>query len=101
MIIDREDVTDAEDNANGQRRLVLLFIVGFFIIALGIAIIAVAVVLSGGSASVGGFILVGPIPIVFGAGPGATWLVLFAIILGITSLVVLLMMRRRVEKVSG
>jgi len=58
-------------------------------------------VVSGGSASFGGFMFVGPILIVFGAGPGATWLVLFAIILVIISIILFLMMRRNAEKASA
>jgi uncharacterized membrane protein len=55
----------------------------------------------GGSASFGGFILIGPIPIIFGAGPEATWLALFAMILGVISIVVFLIMRRKVERGSA
>jgi uncharacterized membrane protein len=101
-VTDREeDATNAENGPNTQRKLLVMFILGFFIILTGIVIIAAATVVSGGSASFGGFIFVGPIPIVFGAGPGATWLVLFAMILGIISIVLFLMMCRRAEKASA
>jgi uncharacterized membrane protein len=100
MTDQKEAATDTENGSNTQRKLLILFIAGFLVILLGIVVITVATVLSGGSASFGGFILIGPIPIVFGAGPGAAWLVLFAIVLGIISIVVLLMMRRRVERTA-
>ncbi|MGC8998046.1 MAG: TIGR00304 family membrane protein [Candidatus Bathyarchaeia archaeon] len=78
------------------KRYIMLFFIGFFIILVGVIITVAAALLFGeGTASLGGFILIGPFPIVFGAGPGATWLALFAIILGILSLTLLLILWRR------
>ncbi|MEM2947167.1 MAG: DUF131 domain-containing protein [Candidatus Bathyarchaeia archaeon] len=78
------------------RRFVVLFFLGFFIILAGIIItVAVALLFGEGAGSFGGFILIGPVPIAFGAGPEATWLALFAIILGILSVILLLLWRRR------
>jgi uncharacterized membrane protein len=101
MTDQEEAATDAEIGSNGQRKLLILFMLGFFILLLGIVIITVATVLSGGSASFGGLVFIGPIPIVFGAGPGATWMVLFAIILGIISFVLFLVMRRRLMRIPA
>ncbi|MEM2767900.1 MAG: DUF131 domain-containing protein [Candidatus Bathyarchaeia archaeon] len=72
----------------------LLLFMGFFIIIVGIILLAATAFFSEGSASFGGFVLIGPFPIVFGAGPEATWLALFAIILGVLSVVILLLMWR-------
>jgi len=84
--------------ASRSQKIFLLFIIGFFIIFVGIAILVVAVVLSGGSVDVGGVIFIWFIPIVFGAGPNATWMVLFAIILAVLSIIVFLILRRGMEK---
>ncbi|MEM3565601.1 MAG: DUF131 domain-containing protein [Candidatus Bathyarchaeia archaeon] len=82
------------------RLFIMLFFVGFFIILTGIMIMVAAALLFGeGTGSVGGFILIGPFPIVFGTGPEATWLALFAIILGILSVTFFfILLRRRVKK---
>jgi len=79
-------------------RVLVMFILGFFIVLLGIVILAVATLSSGGSASYGGVIFIGPIPIVFGAGPQAAWLILFAIVLAALSIIVFLLTRKRVNK---
>ncbi|MEM3580237.1 MAG: DUF131 domain-containing protein [Candidatus Bathyarchaeia archaeon] len=89
---------ESEENAENRwvKRFIILFFIGFFIILVGIIITVVAALLFGeGTSSFGGFIIVGPIPIVFGAGPAAIWLVLFAIILGILSVVLFLVFWRR------
>ncbi|MEM2465688.1 MAG: DUF131 domain-containing protein [Candidatus Bathyarchaeia archaeon] len=79
-----------------MRRFMMLFFIGFFIIFVGIIITVIAVLLFGeGAKSFGGFIFIWPIPIVFGAGPAATWLVLFAIILGILSVILFLVFWRK------
>jgi uncharacterized membrane protein len=65
-------------------------------------ILAVAVLLYGYSdSSLGAFLLIGPFPIVFGAGPGAAWLVLFYIIFGVLMIIMtLIMTRRRMKRTS-
>jgi uncharacterized membrane protein len=63
---------------------------------LGLILVAIATALSqGGSTSFGGIIFIGPLPIVFGAGPGAQWLILFAIILTVLSVITFLALRRK------
>lgn len=76
----------------------VLFMLGLFIVLLGIVILAVATLASGGSASYGGVMFIGPIPIVFGAGPQATWLILFAIVLAALVIIVFLLTRKRMNK---
>ncbi len=77
------------------RRFMVLFFLGVFIILAGITITVAVTLLFGESAgSFGGFILIGPFPIVFGVGPEATWLALFAIIIGILSVILLLLLWR-------
>ena len=78
--------------------MLLLFIIGFLIIFAGIIILIVAAMLSGGSMNFGAVIFIGPFPIVIGAGPEATWMVLFAIILAVLSIIMLLVSRRGGKK---
>ncbi|MGC9346274.1 MAG: TIGR00304 family membrane protein [Candidatus Bathyarchaeales archaeon] len=88
--------TNDESNVSGK--FLILFITGFFLIFIGIIILIMAVVLSGGSVNFGFFIWLGPFPIVVGAGPEATWMVLFAIILAVLSIIMFLILRREMEK---
>ena len=93
------DSEDEEYVENGWiKRFLTLFFIGFFIILVGIIIMVVASLLFEGIGSIGVFILIGPIPIVFGAGPEATWLALFAIILGILCTVLFFILRRKSSK---
>jgi uncharacterized membrane protein len=80
---------------HGVKWLLALFFTGFFIILAGMIFLVVAALYSEGSVSFGGFVLIGPFPIVFGGGPGAQWLVLFAIILGVLSLIIFFGMRKK------
>jgi uncharacterized membrane protein len=48
-------------------RLLGLVLLGITLVFAGIAVIIVSSIVLGGSGSVGGIILIGPIPIVFGA----------------------------------
>jgi uncharacterized membrane protein len=52
----------------------------------------------GSSGSVGVVILIGPFPIVFGSGPNAFWLILIGIILAFVSIVLFLVMNRRIGR---
>jgi len=73
--------------------------IGFLIALLGITVLTLAAILSGGSsANFGIVIFIGPVPIVLGAGPQVTLLFLFSIMLAALSIIVFLLMRRRMEK---
>lgn len=91
-------VLQENDEAVGASPVSALFVLGFSIVLLGIIILAVATFVSGGSASYGGVIFIGPIPIVFGAGPQASWLISWAIVLAALSIIVFLLMWRRTSK---
>jgi len=82
------------EQSSAFQKFFLLFIIGFFLIFVGIIILIVAAVLSDGSASFGAFIFVGPFPIVVGAGPEAPLMILFAIILAVLSIIMFLVLRR-------
>ncbi|MDI6691408.1 MAG: DUF131 domain-containing protein [Candidatus Bathyarchaeota archaeon] len=89
----------AESVSNGQQKFLMLFIIGFFIIFLGITILIIATLVYGeSSANFGGFIFIWFIPIVFGVGPESKWMVLFAIILAVLGIAMLLIMRHKIKK---
>ena len=75
-------------------------LLGITLVFVGIAVLVVASVVLGGSGSVGGVILIGPIPIVFGAGPDAGWLIVISVILTVVSVILFLVMNRRVRRFS-
>ena len=83
------------------RRFFLLLISGFVLIFVGITFILIAMVFyGGGSASAGMVIFIGPFPIVIGAGPDATLIVLFSIIIAVLSVVVFLVLNRKVGRLE-
>lgn len=78
-----------------------LLTVGFVLIFVGFLVVMVSSLLSSsGSGSVGGVILIGPIPIVFGSGPDAGWLILIGITIAILSLASFLLLSKR-RKIIG
>ena len=93
---------EAQDEGIGiSSRLLGFLLLGITLVFVGIAVLVVALVVLGGSGSVGGVILIGPIPIVFGAGPDATWLIAVSIILSVLSMVLFLLMNRRTRRFSS
>jgi uncharacterized membrane protein len=92
----------ANDKSSKPQKFLILLIIGLFMVFLGIIILTVATMLcSEGSANFGGVIFIWFIPIVFGAGPEATWMVLFAIILAVLSIVMFLIVRREIAKTNA
>ena len=76
------------------QKFIILFIIGSFMIFVGVILLMVAAVLYGkNSVNFGGIIFIGPFPIVVGAGPEATWMVLFAIVLAVLSVIMFLITR--------
>jgi len=91
---------EAEDEGIGlSGRLLGFLLLGIVLVFVGIAVIVVVSMVLGGSGSVGGIILVGPIPIVFGAGPNAIWLIIISLILTAVSIIMFLILNRRPKKV--
>jgi len=72
-----------------------LMAVGLLIFLLGLALIFLGAATQGGS-SAGGFILIGPFPIVFGSGPGGTALAILSIALGAAMLALVFLWSRRI-----
>jgi uncharacterized membrane protein len=78
-----------EDDGGGfgfSGRLFGFLLLGIVLVFIGIPVLVVASVVLGGSGSVGGVILIGPIPIVFGAGSDSTLLIIISVILAVLSL---------------
>ncbi len=89
-----------EDGVAVSGRTVGLLLAGFALVFVGIAVIVVATLVFGNGGSVGGVILIGPIPIVFGSGPNATWLIALSVVLTIISIAVFIALNRRTKRSS-
>ena len=99
MAVSQKNAEDTKNGSNGPRGILVLFIMGIFIIFFGVVVLIVAAVLSGnGSASFGGFIFIGPIPIIVGGGPEAPSLMAMAVVLAVMGIVTFLIMRRQMGK---
>jgi uncharacterized membrane protein len=93
---------NGEENVTVPSWLFMLFFAGFALIVSGVVLVVAASSLDGGSVSSGVVVFIGPFPIVFGVGPDATWLILTGIILSAVSIILFVILRRKmiVEKVS-
>lgn len=98
-MVDFQDAVGHEDAESGMfKKFLLLLIIGFSLILVGIIVLIVATVLyGGGSASFGAVIFIGPFPFVFGAGPEASWMILFSIILAVLSVIIYVIFRREIK----
>ena len=77
----------------------LLLVLGFVLLVIGITVLLVASwSYGGGSASVGVVIFIGPFPIVIGAGPEVTWVVMFSTILAVLSVLLFIVINRKIRK---
>ena len=95
-----DDESENEGIGISSRLLGFLLLVITLVFA-GIAVLVVASLVFGGSVSVGGVILIGPIPIVFGAGSEAGLLIAVSIILTVISIIFFLITNRRARRVSS
>ncbi len=87
-----------DDGISISGRLFGFLLLGIVLVFVGIAVLVVASIVLGGSGSVGGIILIGPIPIVFGSGPDAAWLIVISLILTVASIVLFLIMNKRFRR---
>ena len=101
MMRSAEDTGEAvEDGVTLSSRLFLLLISGFVLVFVGIAVIVIASVLYGGGSVSGGVVIfIGPFPIVIGAGPDVSVIILVSVILAVLSVVVFLVMNRKMRRV--
>ncbi len=92
---------EAEDEGIGvSGRLLGFLLLGLALVFAGITVLIVASVVLGGSGSVGGVILIGPIPIVFGAGSQAGLLIVVSVVLTVISIIFFVIMNKRARKFS-
>ncbi len=89
---------EEDEGINISGRWLGILLLGVTLLFAGIAVIVLASVFLSGSGSAGGIILIGPIPIVFGAGPDSVWLITISVIIAILSVVLFIFMSRRVKK---
>ena len=91
-----------DEGVTVSNRFFLPLIAGVVVVIVGVAVILIASVFySAGSAGADVVIFIGPFPIVIGAGPDATWIVLFSVILAALGVVVFLVMNRRMKRFVG
>jgi len=76
-----------------------LFLLGFALIFVGVIFLIAYSVLSGNAQlSVGTVVIIGPIPIILGAGPYSVFAILLAVILTILAIVFFVLTRKRIQK---
>jgi uncharacterized membrane protein len=89
-----EEETEDEGIAVSSRLLAFL-ILGIALVLIGTVVLVLVSFVLSSSASGAVIIFIGPFPIVFGAGPNATWLIIIGIILAVLSVIAFLVMKRR------
>jgi uncharacterized membrane protein len=72
-------------------------VLGALLVAAGVVLVAYGAA-GQGNASTGGFILIGPFPIVFGTGSNGGELALLSVLLGVLMVVLLLVMALRLRR---
>lgn len=80
------------------RKPLMLFILGFFIIFVGVAVLIVASVLSDDLQRFCALIFIGPFPIVVGIGPETSRMVLLVIVPAILSIIVFIISCRKMKR---
>lgn len=100
MFENSEQPNEQSGGVTVSSRLFGVLMLGFLLVFIGVVVLVVAAVLgSGGSGSVGGVVFIGPIPIVFGAGPNSNWLIIISLIIAVVMLVLFLVFSRRAKRV--
>lgn len=74
-----------------------IFLVGFFLVFVGVVIVMIAALMYGLPDSAGLIVFIGPIPIILGAGEYSFLAVVLAITLVILSIILFVALRRRKE----
>jgi uncharacterized membrane protein len=100
MAMNEEQPENEDEDIAVSGRMLTVLLVGIAIIIVGVILLVVASVLVGGSGRVGGVIFIGPFPIVFGAGPDATWLIVVGLVIAFVMLVLFFVYRKRSWKVE-
>jgi uncharacterized membrane protein len=92
LAVNYENKEDETEESEGSNRLSMLLTAGFVLIFAGVAAVLVA---GGNSGSVGGVIFIGPIPIVFGAGPDAGWLIFAGVVIAVLGMIMFYVFNKR------
>lgn len=99
--VNKKSGDKAEESVNVSSMLFLLLISGFVLIFVGVVVILIdAMLQSNGSASSGVVIFIGPFPIVIGAGPDVSVILLFSVILAMLGVVVFWVMNRKMRSLD-
>jgi len=77
-----------------------MFFLGFILMFAGVIILLLASLLSGLKISLGGIIMIGPIPIIFGAGENLALLIMLGVVLTIICLIIFLVLLKRGIRLS-
>lgn len=94
-----ENTNQPEDGGiTVSSRLFRFMIAGFALIFIGVIILLIALV-QNDSGSVGGVVFIGPIPIVFGAGPDSNWLIIISIIIALVMIVGFFIFTKRSKRI--
>lgn len=93
----RSSEENEDEGIEVSSRLFKLIILGIAFVFAGIVVVVVASAALG-SGSFGAVIFIGPFPIVFGSGPNAAWLILVGIILSVISIIIFVVLNRRLGK---
>src|SRR5512136_2518832 len=95
MVTRANDRSESEDDGiQVSGKFLTLLAIGFAVFFIGMALLIVASLLGGNGANVGGVVFIGPFPIVFGAGPNATWLILISLAISVVMIIIFVFMRR-------
>jgi uncharacterized membrane protein len=90
---------EAEDEGIGiSGRLLGFLLLGIALVFVGIAVLVIASLVLGGTGSVGGTILIVPVPIFFGSGPDAGWLIAISLFFTVASLALFLIINKRSKR---
>lgn len=76
-----------------------VFLVGFFLVFIGVVILMIATLIYGLPDSVGLIVFIGPIPIILGAGEYSFLAIMLAVVLTILSIILFMVLRK--QKVNG
>jgi uncharacterized membrane protein len=92
---------EQEDSAiDIPSKLMAFIFLGFVLVLVGIIVLAIVALVFGVPGSVGGIIFIGPIPIVFGAGPDAELLIIISVVLAVLIVLIFMIMNRSLRRLK-